>query len=101
MDGVPSVMQCPIAPFTSFTYRFRADLYGSSWWHAHYSGQYAGGVAGPMIIHGPRHAKYDVDLGPVFISDWYHRSYLEVTDDLMSTNVSIFLSELEYSLTIL
>src|SRR5690606_28706134 len=32
---------------------------------------------------------YDVDLGPVFISDWYHRSYIDITEDLMSTNVSI------------
>jgi Multicopper oxidase len=32
-DGVPSVSQCPIAPGQSFTYRFRADLYGSSWYH--------------------------------------------------------------------
>lgn len=31
-DGVPSVHQCPIAPGSSFTYRFRADLYGTSWY---------------------------------------------------------------------
>lgn len=31
MDGVPGVGQCPIAPGSSFTYRFRADLYGTSW----------------------------------------------------------------------
>jgi len=42
MDGVPSVHQCPIAPGGSFTYKFKADLYGSSWYHSHYSGQYAG-----------------------------------------------------------
>lgn len=39
MDGVPAVDQCPIAPGTSFTYMFRADLYGTSWWHSHYSKQ--------------------------------------------------------------
>jgi FtsP/CotA-like multicopper oxidase with cupredoxin domain len=39
-DGVPSVMQCPIAPGSTFTYRFRADLYGSSFYHSHYSAQY-------------------------------------------------------------
>lgn len=31
MDGTPGVTQCPIAPGTSFTYRFRAELYGTSW----------------------------------------------------------------------
>lgn len=88
MDGVPAVMQCPIAPSKSFTYRFRASLYGSSWWHAHYSGQYAGGVVGPMIIHGPKHYGYDIDLGPVFLGDWYHRTYIQIIEDLMSTTAS-------------
>ena len=32
-DGVPGVSQCPIAPGKSFTYTFRAELYGTSWWH--------------------------------------------------------------------
>lgn len=50
-DGVPSVGQCPIAPGSSFTYRFRADLYGSSFWHSHYSAQYADGIFGAMIIY--------------------------------------------------
>lgn len=30
-DGVPSVQQCPIAPGSSFTYRFKAELYGTTW----------------------------------------------------------------------
>lgn len=42
MDGVPAVTQCPIAPGASFTYTFKADLYGTSWYHSHYSAQYAG-----------------------------------------------------------
>ncbi|RAL63290.1 hypothetical protein DID88_004366 [Monilinia fructigena] len=67
MDGVPAVSQCPIAPGDSFTYTFKADLYGSSWYHSHYSAQYAGGLVGPMVIHGPSNAPYDVDLGPVLL----------------------------------
>ena len=51
-DGVPSVGQCPIAPDSDFTYTFRAGLFGSSWYHSHYSAQYADGLFGPMIIHG-------------------------------------------------
>ena len=31
MDGVPGVTQCPIAPGTSMTYTFKAELYGSTW----------------------------------------------------------------------
>lgn len=30
-DGVPGITQCPIPPGSSFTYTFRATLYGSSW----------------------------------------------------------------------
>ena len=41
-DGVPAVGQCPIAPGSSFTYTFQASLYGTSWYHSHYSAQYAG-----------------------------------------------------------
>lgn len=51
-DGVPSVTQCPIAPGKSFTYTFQADLYGTSWYHSHYSAQYADGVWGPMVVYG-------------------------------------------------
>ncbi len=49
MDGVPGIMQCPIAPGQTFTYSFTADLYGTSWYHSHYSAQYAGGLFGPMV----------------------------------------------------
>ena len=75
MDGVPTVSQCPIAPGSSYTYTFRADSYGTSWYHSHYSAQYAGGAFGPMIVYGPSSADYDIDLGPVMLSDWYHDDY--------------------------
>ena len=52
-DGVPGVQQCAIAPGQSQTYIFRAELYGSSWYHTHYSAQYAGGAVGPIVIYGP------------------------------------------------
>ncbi|KAI9825280.1 MAG: hypothetical protein M1832_001314 [Thelocarpon impressellum] len=85
-DGVPSVQQCPIAPGKKFTYSFRADLYGTSWWHSHYSAQYAGGLHGPMIIHGPKNVPYDIDLGPVFLSDWYHTEYFAIVKEVMGTD---------------
>lgn len=88
-DGTPSVQQCPLAPGTSFTYRFKADEYGSSWYHAHYSAQYSDGAFGPIIIHGPKHAHYDVDLGPVFVSDYYHRDHQTIMRDVMSTSPDI------------
>jgi FtsP/CotA-like multicopper oxidase with cupredoxin domain len=62
MDGVPGVQQCPIPPGGSFTYSFIADLYGTSWYHSHYSAQYAGGLIGPMVIHGPQTIPYDIGM---------------------------------------
>lgn len=88
-DGVPGVSQCPIAPGQTFTYNFVADIYGTSWWHSHYSAQYAGGAIGPMIIHGPTNADYDVDLGPVMLSDYYHEDYFTVLKRVMGTDLSV------------
>jgi FtsP/CotA-like multicopper oxidase with cupredoxin domain len=52
MDGVPSTAQCPIPPGKSFKYRFRADEFGSSFWHSHVGSQYSAGAFGAIIIHG-------------------------------------------------
>lgn len=67
-DGTPGVTQCPIAPGKSFTYKFRATLFGTSWYHAHYSAQYAGGLFGPLVVYGPNHVDYDIDVGPIMLS---------------------------------
>lgn len=82
-DGVPAVQQCPIPPGKSLTYRFKADLYGSTWYHSHYSAQYAGGLVGPLIIHGPKNVAYDKDLGPVLLTDWNHDDYFTLVEDTM------------------
>ena len=74
MDGVNGVTQCPIAPGKSSTYTFKVTQYGSSWYHSHYSLQYADGLAGPMTFHGPSSADYDEALDPFLISDWSHNS---------------------------
>jgi len=85
-EGVPAVGMCPIAPGNSFQYMIRADLYGTSWYHSHYSAQYAGGALGPMIIHGPvqEEADYDLDVGPVILSDWYHSEYFKLVEQTMA-----------------
>lgn len=46
--------------------------------------QYAGGAAGAMIIYGPKNVDYDVDLGPVILSDWYHEDYYSLVELTMS-----------------
>ncbi|KAB8360960.1 hypothetical protein FH972_024692 [Carpinus fangiana] len=70
----------------SFVYHFKADLYGSSWYHSHYSAQYTDGAYGPMVIYGPEHAQFDIDLGPVMLSDYYHKTYTDLMEDVMGRN---------------
>ncbi|KAF2862489.1 multicopper oxidase [Piedraia hortae CBS 480.64] len=88
-DGVSGISQCPIAPGTSFTYRWRAEAHGTSWYHAHMSAQYAAGVAGPMIVYGPTSQEYDIDVGPVMLSDWYHIPYFALVKDAVGKNYSV------------
>ncbi|KAL2258560.1 hypothetical protein VTK26DRAFT_8091 [Humicola hyalothermophila] len=87
-DGTPGITQCPIPPGASYTYEFVASLYGTSWYHAHYSAQFAGGVVGPIVVYGPTQAKYDVDLGPIMLSDWYHKEYFDIIEEILSPNGS-------------
>lgn len=87
-DGVPGITQCPIAPGQTFTYSFNADLYGTSWYHAHYSAQYAAGLFGAMIVYGPSVAQYDEDIGPVLLTDYYHAEYYDIVEDVMGTDLS-------------
>ncbi|KAF2675303.1 hypothetical protein BT63DRAFT_365564 [Microthyrium microscopicum] len=82
-DGVPSVSQCPIAPGATMVYTFKAEQYGSSWYHSHYSAQYSGGALGPIVIHGPKLGDYDVDIGPVMVTDWYHSDYFTLVNETM------------------
>ncbi|KFY81317.1 hypothetical protein V500_11525 [Pseudogymnoascus sp. VKM F-4518 (FW-2643)] len=73
MDGVPGVTQCcPITPGETYTYKWRATQYGTSWYHSHFSFQYLMGLQGAIAINGLATANYDEDLGPLFLQDWNH-----------------------------
>jgi FtsP/CotA-like multicopper oxidase with cupredoxin domain len=77
--------QCPIAPGKTFTYRSKAELYGTSWWHSHFSAQYADGVFGPLIVYGPYgDYDYDVDLGPVLLNEHHHADYVSIVKEITS-----------------
>jgi FtsP/CotA-like multicopper oxidase with cupredoxin domain len=69
MDGVNGVTQCPIAPGDSYTYKFRAMQYGTTWYHSHYSLQYGDGLLGPLTIFGPSSANYDEPKDPILMTD--------------------------------
>ncbi|KAI0204148.1 multicopper oxidase [Astrocystis sublimbata] len=83
-DGTPGVSQCPIAPSTSFTYRFRAEIHGTSWYHSHYSAQYSAGLFGPIVVYGPKNAHHDIDLGPIMVNDWWHEDYFTTVSSIMT-----------------
>ena len=98
-DGTTGVTQCPIAPGKTFIYRFRAELYGTTWWHSRtsitflpcrrmltfildFSSQYLNGLSGPIVIHGPSSDDYDIDLGPVLLTDWFHGYYRNLVEQV-------------------
>ncbi|KAI0803786.1 multicopper oxidase-domain-containing protein [Xylaria sp. FL0064] len=83
-DGTPGVSQCPVAPGKSTKYKMRAELYGTSWYHSHYSAQYSGGLFGPIVVYGPRNVQYDVDLGPIMVNDWWHEDYYTTVEKVMA-----------------
>ncbi|KAI3319812.1 multicopper oxidase [Xylariaceae sp. AK1471] len=82
MDGTNSIQQCPIAPGDTFTHSFKAQQYGHSWYHSHFSVQAWNGVFGGILINGPASAPYDEDLGVLMLNDWYHNT----TDYLWATS---------------
>ncbi|KAL9106799.1 MAG: hypothetical protein Q9227_008221 [Pyrenula ochraceoflavens] len=68
------VTQCPTATGGTFTYSFRATQYGVTWYHSHYAVQYSNGLLGPLLIHGPQSANWDVAWDPIILTDWVHDS---------------------------
>ena len=71
-DGVNGVTECPIPPGHSRVYKFRAQQYGTSWYHSHFSAQYGNGVVGTIMINGPASLPYEVDLGVFPVTDYYY-----------------------------
>jgi len=64
MDGAPNVTQPPIAPGTSFDYRFRPPDAGTFWYHAYSSEQADRGLHGAFVVEeaAPVHADRDLVL---------------------------------------
>jgi hypothetical protein len=77
-DSQPSVTECPIQPGGTRVYRFLCNEHGTSWYHSHHSAQYGDGVVGSIVIDGPASANYEIDLGPMPLTDLYYKTmYLE------------------------
>ena len=39
---------------------------------------------GPVTIYGPPSADYEIDLGPVVLTDWYHDDYETIVDRILT-----------------
>ncbi|KAJ9627644.1 laccase, multicopper oxidase, benzenediol:oxygen oxidorectuctase [Taxawa tesnikishii (nom. ined.)] len=50
----------------------RCTQFGTSWYHSHFSAQYADGVVGAIVINGPATTNYDTDLGTMTLTDWFY-----------------------------
>lgn len=71
MDGVPGISFEGIAPGATFTYRFRANQYGTYWYHAHSRFQEQVGLYGPLTVErrgGERHSSDREHV--ILLSDW-------------------------------
>ncbi|EPS43758.1 hypothetical protein H072_2248 [Dactylellina haptotyla CBS 200.50] len=75
-DGVPGVTQCPIPPNGTYIYEWDVNQLTINYFNAssHLSLQYPNGVVAPMILHGPKSANYDIDIGAILLTDWYHEN---------------------------
>jgi iron transport multicopper oxidase len=85
-DGGVGTSQCPIYHGDAFTYTFKADPPGTSWYHAHEKGQYPDGLRGMLIVHDPEWEKsLDIDEQiSLTMSDWYHTEHTYLINDYLS-----------------
>ncbi|TDZ36518.1 Laccase-1 [Colletotrichum spinosum] len=86
MDGTVGITQCPIAPDTTFTYRFTVQgQSGTYWYHAHHSVQSSDGVLGPMVVHSREEtdSRDYVSDRVVMVQDHYHNTSAELLMDYL------------------
>ncbi|RDA94168.1 hypothetical protein CP533_6630 [Ophiocordyceps camponoti-saundersi (nom. inval.)] len=88
MDGTVGVTQCPIAPNSTFTYRFDVRRQsGTYWYHAHHAVQAADGLVGPLVIHARdeltvQGLRYETDR-ILMVQDHYHNSSSDLLKDYL------------------
>ncbi|KAG6279765.1 hypothetical protein E4U47_002426 [Claviceps purpurea] len=89
MDGTVGVTQCPIAPNSSFTYKFTVrGQSGTYWYHAHHTAQAADGLLGPVIVHSRTERTTQQELGYatdriIMVQDYYHNTTAELLMDYL------------------
>jgi FtsP/CotA-like multicopper oxidase with cupredoxin domain len=83
-DGVPYLTTPPIAPGTTFTYRFPLKQSGTYWYHSHTGLQEQAGVYGSLVISPAEGEPEKADREHVVVlSDWTDENPKEVMRTLM------------------
>ena len=83
-DGVPYLTTPPIAPGTTFTYRFPVKHAGTYWYHSHTGLQEQGGVYGSLVFSPAEGEPVKADRDHVVVlSDWTDENPYEVMRTLM------------------
>jgi FtsP/CotA-like multicopper oxidase with cupredoxin domain len=82
MDGVPHLIQAPIAPGGRFVYEFDAVDAGTFWYHPHMRSaeQTARGLYGPLIIEERELPRVDRGITWV-LDDWRLARSAQITED--------------------
>ena len=96
MDGVAHITQCPIVPYTYFTYSFEPDQVGTHWYHAHSGAQRTDGLFGALIIKSDGEFK-GTDLADIMkttkdcpeehtisLIDWQHDNSIDLFSVIQS-----------------
>ncbi|KAL9075600.1 MAG: hypothetical protein Q9157_003956 [Trypethelium eluteriae] len=83
----PTLTASPIAPGQTKQYRIQCTQFGTTWYHSHHSIQYGEGVVGNIVINGPATSNYDVDLGPMALTDWFYDTAFALNYRVMHTGI--------------
>lgn len=82
-DGVPYLTTQPIAPHSSFTYRYVVKQTGTYWYHSHTHLQEQRGLYGSLIFHPKEPDDKEIDQDHVVVlSDWTNENPKRVLANL-------------------
>lgn len=82
-DGVPHLTTPPIAPHSSFTYRYTITHHGTYWYHSHTGLQEQRGVYGALVFRPQEGERMPADKDyTLILSDWTNESPDQVLANL-------------------
>ena len=75
MDGISKISQCPIPPYSHFTYKFNANYeMGTYFYHIHAGALIDSGAYGAFVVYNDSNNTNNMDEFTMIIADHYHRN---------------------------